>query len=331
MLTEKALATIAPFKSLTAIVKPYCPAAVGVPDKVPFVERFNPGGNGPMFSDHEYGGTPPDAARMTEYVTPTEPLFSDGAVVIVSGSAMTIVKDCAADCDGTAPSTTLAVNVKVPATNGVPLKTPAALRVMPGGRTPLTDHAYGVVPPFATIVCCGYGVPTIPGGNEDGTIVSAAAIRIVSDFVASCAGLLESVRRTVKSEIPAVVGVPLMTPPDDSARPAGNVPEALDHAYGVVPLTPAKVAEYATLTTPAGKGEVVVIEGGAALMVIESVCMAVLAALSVTRTVKLTGPAVVGVPLITPPEDRLSQGKGVPAARDQVYGVVPPVATNVCE
>jgi hypothetical protein len=53
-------------------------------------------------------------------------------------------------------------------------------------------------------------------------------------------------------------------------------------------------------------------------------------ALSVTLTVKLEEPAVVGVPEIVLP-DRLSPPGSVPLATDQVYGGVPPVALSGCE
>ncbi len=52
--------------------------------------------------------------------------------------------------------------------------------------------------------------------------------------------------------------------------------------------------------------------------------------LSVTCTVKLLVPNAVGVPEITPVLDASKRPVGrVPEAIDQVYGVVPPVATSV--
>jgi hypothetical protein len=48
-----------------------------------------------------------------------------------------------------------------------------------------------------------------------------------------------------------------------------------------------------------------------------------------TVTVKLDGPAVVGVPLKTPAVLRLSPAGGLPAVTDQIKGGVPPVAVNV--
>ena len=84
------------------------------------------------------------------------------------------------------------------------------------------------------------------------------------------------------------------------------------------------------MATPTGKD--VVVTESAALIVIDSACVAVRDPLSVTRTVMFDVPAVVGVPLIAPDEEFNDNPAGkVPAARSQVYGVVPPVATKVVE
>lgn len=53
---------------------------------------------------------------------------------------------------------------------------------------------------------------------------------------------------------------------------------------------------------------------------------------SVTRTVKLNVPAVVGVPDITPVEGvRVNPDGSAPPDIDQVYIPLPPDAVNVCE
>jgi hypothetical protein len=70
--------------------------------------------------------------------------------------------------------------------------------------------------------------------------------------------------------------------------------------------------------------------GGAAALIVREKSFVDEAPLSpVTRTVKLELSAVVGVPLRTPPVDKLRPAGGVPEDTDQVYGVVPPVATSV--
>ena len=45
-------------------------------------------------------------------------------------------------------------------------------------------------------------------------------------FVAVCDKL--SATCTVKFEVPTVVGVPLITPPEESVRPAGSAPVVID-------------------------------------------------------------------------------------------------------
>jgi hypothetical protein len=42
------------------------PAAVGVPDIVPPVDKLSPAGQVPLASDQEYGGDPPDALSVCE-------------------------------------------------------------------------------------------------------------------------------------------------------------------------------------------------------------------------------------------------------------------------
>ncbi len=57
---------------------------------------------------------------------------------------------------------------------------------------------------------------------------------------------------------------------------------------------------------------------------------AVAEAASVTRTVKLLVPIVVGVPEITPVSGASDRPAGsAPEVMDHVYGVAPPVATSV--
>lgn len=65
------------------------------------------------------------------------------------------------------------------------------------------------------------------------------------------AGELLSATCTVKFDVPLAVGVPEMAPALDSARPAGKLPDAIDHVYeGVPPLT-LNAALYALPTCPA--------------------------------------------------------------------------------
>jgi hypothetical protein len=45
----------------------------------------------------------------------------------------------------------------------------------------------------------------------------------------------ESSTRITNEKVPAVVGLPVVLPPDDSARPGGSAPELIDHLYGLTP------------------------------------------------------------------------------------------------
>jgi len=88
-----------------------------------------------------------------------------------------------------------------------------------------------------------------------------------------------------------------------------------------VPPVAARDWLYAELTMPPGKVAVETARGAgrvAAVMSMESALVAVAAAESVTRTVKLDVPAAVGVPLITPAALRVSPAGRVPIATAHV-------------
>jgi hypothetical protein len=59
------------------------------------------------------------------------------------------------------------VNVKLPPTVGVPLRTPAGLSPIPGGSVPSAIANDGLVPLVAVSVPV-YGVPTVPSGIPAG-------------------------------------------------------------------------------------------------------------------------------------------------------------------
>src|SRR5262245_27304923 len=132
------------------------------------------------------------------------------------------------------------------------------------------------------------------------------------------------------------VSVPVNTPSLLSVNPAGRPPPVLGdtttlQVYGGVPPDAASVCEYGTFSAAAGSGEVVVIIKGAGLIVSAKLLVAVMPALSATRTLKLKVPAFVGVPLKTPPLLRLKPLGNAPKSSAQVYGAVPLDAVNVCE
>ena len=151
---------------------------------------------------------------------------------------------------------------------------------------------------------------------------------------ATCAGDDESVTWTVKVLTCLVVAVPVMAPVE-AARlsPAGSEPPGIDHVYGPVPPDAARVAEYATVNWALGS-DVVVTETAVTGIAMEKLAVALLAgdAESTTLIVKEVVPAAVGVPEMIPVEDANVRPPGnEPEDTDQVYGVVPPVAANVCE
>jgi hypothetical protein len=75
------------------------------------------------------------------------------------------------------------------------------------------------------------------------TCKAAGATVIERAWVAVCAVVAESRACTVKEEVPAVVGVPEITPVEAfKLNPAGNEPVVMLHVYGEVPPEAANVA-----------------------------------------------------------------------------------------
>src|SRR5262245_11166559 len=125
-------------------------------------------------------------------------------------------------------------------------------------------------------------------------------------FCAPCEVVLLSVTRIVKLNEPSAVGVPLSIPPDETVSPCGNEPEDSDQVYGAIPPVAVKVCEYAAPTLAVGSVDTVVIDTGVITVRLNIFCaLWEVALLSVTRIVKLNEPSAVGVPPITPPDERL--------------------------
>src|SRR5579883_669570 len=117
----------------------------------------------------------------------------------------------------------------------------------------------------------------------------------------------------VALKLPAVVGVPLITPAAPSESPPGGLP----------PVAP-NCALYGVLTVPPASGEVEVIVS-LGTMVIEKVALAVCGDASVALTPKLKLPAAVGVPLNWPlAASRLKPPGSAPLATDHFTGGVAP-------
>src|SRR5690348_9034790 len=198
-------------------------------------------------------------------------------VVITSGAGSTAIENGAV-VDTPAASLTFTVKLLVPGAVGVP-EIVAPSRVKPRGKLPLAiDHVYGAVPPLAEIFC-EYAVPAFPAGNDVVVITSGAAFTVIDNACVAVTDAL-SVTFTVKVLVPDALGVPEIVDPVN-VSPAGNDPVAIDHVYGVVPPLAFNPAEYELLTVPLGN-DVVVIVSAAAFTVIDTACVAVADALSVT-------------------------------------------------
>jgi len=129
--------------------------------------------------------------------------------------------------------------------------------------------------------------PPAPIWDSAPARVSVAAATTVRLKV--CVAVVEalSATRTVKLYVPAVVGVPVIAPALESASPGGRVPDVIVQVYGETPPLAVSACEYVPLVNPDSRGEDVVIVSGGGLIVRLKVLVAVIEALSVTRTVKL--------------------------------------------
>jgi hypothetical protein len=104
----------------------------------------------------------------------------------------------------------------------------AVFSVSPVGSVPVsTDQLYGVVPPVAASVW-RYALPTTPAGRLGDVTVNVPSALIVSAIVPLSEWLALSVTCTVKTDVPADEGVPLMTPVVASDSPPGSVPLVRD-------------------------------------------------------------------------------------------------------
>ena len=216
----------------------------------------------------------------------------------------------------------------MPEAVGVPLISPVReFSVRPVGKLPDARlHVYGVLPPDAARVC-EYDAVTVP--SERVAVVTVRVLYIVIESALVSVAPLSSITWTVKLLVPAVVGVPLITPVEAfKLNPAGRTPIVILQLYGVLPPEAVRVWLYTLPTLPSARVAVVTLT--LPNIVIASALLAVAPFASVTCTVKLLVPAAVGVPLITPIDVfRLKPAGSVPESIPHVYGVLPPVDANV--
>jgi hypothetical protein len=179
--------------------------------------------------------------------------------------------------------------------------------------------------PFVAASVCEYGTLTVPDGKGEFVVIVIGGFTVIDNALVVI-WELASVTRTVKSDVPDVVGVPLITPADDMLIPSGNRPETIDQKKGPFPPVTVMFAEYSTPTVPEGN-ELVVIDNASTMVsvkILESVCC-MNRDISFTVTVTPKSPALVGVPAICPVAGRIASPGGSPDAL-HVYGGVPPVA-----
>ena len=140
---------------------------------------------------------------------------------------------------------------------------------------------------------------------------------------------LSSVICTVKLLVPAVAGVPLITPVDAlRLKPPGSVPTEILQLYGVLPPVAVNVWLYATFAVAWFRLFVVMLKPE--YIVIDNAWVAVAPLASVALTVKLLVPAVVGVPLISPVLVLSDSPAGrLPVAIAHVIGLLPPLDVSV--
>lgn len=138
-----------------------------------------------------------------------------------------------------------------------------------------------------------------------------------------------SVTVTEKFDVPEPVGVPEINPLEVIVKPAGNEPEVTAYVYGPVPPVDATVCEYDTPVVPPVRDVVVMSTGSATTMVNCFVDVSRFA--SVTFTVNVLEPGVVGVPVIAPEDDIDNPAGNEPESKENVNAPVPPVAATICE
>ena len=141
---------------------------------------------------------------------------------------------------------------------------------------------------------------------------------------------VESVTLTVKEKTPAASGVPLIRPELERLSPAGRLPLLSVKVQGAVPPQAMTCETYGMPVTPDVPGAQATDNGAGPMVIPQSEVIftwAVLLVLSVTLTVKLLEPAVVGVPLMTPEAAfSVSPDGSDPVAMAKLKGAVPPVA-----
>jgi hypothetical protein len=247
--------------SVTVTVTLAVPAAVGVPLMLPPALRFNPAGSAPLLTAQVYPPVPPLAVSVCEYADPTVPAGNDVVVIVSVGAAIAMLSALDAVC--LLLSVTVTVTLEVPVAAGVPLMLPPALRLSPAVSVPLlTAQVYPPVPPLPASVC-EYAAFTVPPGSEVVVTVRGAGFTVMLNPFDAVEPPW-SVTVTVKSDFPAVVGVPAIAPAALTFKPAGNSPAVTLQLFGPLPPLACSVCEYAVPAVPFGSEAVVIVSPGGA-------------------------------------------------------------------
>ena len=106
------------------------------------------------------------------------------------------------------------------------------------------------MPPVALAVC-EYAVPTVPFDSVAGfTVIAAFTVTL---YAWEPVAPRPSVAVTVKFDVAAVVGVPVIAPvAAANDNPAGKLPAVMLNVYDPLPPVALIVCEYATPTVPFG-------------------------------------------------------------------------------
>jgi hypothetical protein len=139
-------------------------------------------------------------------------------------------------------SVTVTVNVALVAVRGgIPVNAPAELRPSQAGN-PVADQLYPPEPPVAANVWL-YATVAVAAGNGDAVVMSSCGLMVKAKAFAAGRCRL-SVALIPKCEVPAVLGLPLITPVAVfKERPPGKVPALTAQVYCPLPPLAVTVCE----------------------------------------------------------------------------------------
>jgi hypothetical protein len=182
---------------------------------------------------------PPVTPITCEYAAFSVPLGR--AVVVMLGAGATVRLNTFVAVED-ALSVTFTVNVKDPTAVGEPEMAPVAgFSASPAGNAPtLTDQVKGGAPAAAVIVWA-YAAPAVIDGSVGAVVILSPATTTIDN--ASVAGDVKalSLNWTVKLNVPATVGLPVMAPVAElSDREVGSDPAITDQVKGGTPPVPAR-------------------------------------------------------------------------------------------